>query len=93
MSEENIGHQTWNSEEQRKQMARAVNAEKSMFGRTMILTSAGKITSDNVVKIVSQAYQTHLKNREEIDYLWRYYKGDRTDRTHRGKSSQRDRYL
>lgn len=76
MSEENIGHQTWNSEEQRKQMARAVNAEKSMFGRTMILTSAGKITSDNVVKIVSQAYQTHLKNREEIDYLWRYYKGD-----------------
>ena len=76
MSEENIGHQTWNSEEQRKQMARAVNAEKSMFGRTMILTSAGKITSDNVVKIVSQAYRTHLKNREEIDYLWRYYKGD-----------------
>ena len=64
-----------NSEEERKQAARAVNATKTMFGRRMILTSADAITADNVVKVVSQAYNTHLLNREEIEYLWNYYKG------------------
>ena len=77
MSEENREHlQHWNSEEGRKQMARAVYASRTMFGRTMILTSAEQITDENVVKIVSQAYQTHLRNREEIEYLWKYYKGE-----------------
>ena len=61
VSEENREHlQHWNSEEGRKQMARAVYASRTMFGRTMILTSAEQITDENVVKIVSQAYQTHL---------------------------------
>ena len=77
VSEVNENHQQhWNSEEQRKQMARAAYATRTMFGRRVILTSAGKITDANVVDIVSKAYQVHLQNREEIDYLWRYYKGE-----------------
>lgn len=77
MSEENREHlQHWNSEEERKQMASAVYATRTMFGRTMILTSAERINDGNVVKIVEQAYQTHLKNQNEIEYLWKYYKGD-----------------
>ena len=68
-----LNHQT--SQEQREQMAKAVYATRTMFGRTVILTSKD-ITDDNVVDIVSKAYKTHLKNREEIEYLWRYYKGD-----------------
>ena len=76
MGEVNENHQQYqNSQEQRQQMARAMYATKTMFGRTVILTSKD-ITDDNVVSIVSQAYKTHLKNREEIEYLWRYYKGD-----------------
>lgn len=76
MGEVNENHQQYqNSEEQRQQMARAIYASKTMFGRTMILTSAKRITADNVVKIVEQAYTTHLNNRSDIDYLWNYYKG------------------
>ena len=64
-----------NSQEQREQFVRAVYAAKQMFGRRMIFTSADAITAGNVVKIVEQAYETHLLNRGEIEYLWNYYKG------------------
>ena len=63
------------SQEQRVQEARAVAATKVMFGRRMILTSADEINADNVVNVVEQAYNTHLLNRGEIEYLWQYYKG------------------
>ena len=46
-----------------------------MFGRRPIYTSETAINAGNVVKVVEQAYLTHLINREEIDYLWNYYKG------------------
>ena len=49
---------------------------KRMFGRRMILTSEQKITASNVAKVMQDAYNTHCMNRGEIDYLWRYYKGD-----------------
>lgn len=64
-----------NSQEEREQTAKAVYATKTMFGRRMILTSADAITADNVVKIVENAYTTHLMNSGEIEYLWNYYKG------------------
>ena len=82
MSELNLNspenHQT--SQEQRKQMAKAVYATREMSGRRMILTSAKTITANNVAKIVDQAYNTHLLNRSDIDYLWRYYKGEQPSR-------------
>ena len=64
-----------NSQEEREQAAKAVYATKTMFGRRVILTSADAITAENVVKVVEQAYNTHLLNRGEIEYLWNYYKG------------------
>ena len=64
-----------NSQDQRQQEARAVYATKNMFGRRVILTSADAITAENVIKVVEQAYNTHLLNVSEIDYLWNYYKG------------------
>ena len=64
-----------NSQEEREQSAKAVYATKTMFGRRQIFTSAESITADNVTKIVEKAYNVHLLNREEIEYLWNYYKG------------------
>jgi len=64
-----------NSQEEREQAAKAVYATKVMFGRRMILTSADIINAVNVINVVEKAYNTHLLNRSEIDYLWNYYKG------------------
>ena len=64
-----------NSQEEREQAAKAVYATKQMFGRQMILTSADIINAVNVISVVEKAYNVHLLNRSEIDYLWNYYKG------------------
>lgn len=53
----------------------AMMPRKQMFGRRAIYTSENEITAQNIVKVVEQAYITHLINRGEIDYLWNYYKG------------------
>jgi SPP1 family phage portal protein len=55
---------------------RNLYAPRRLFGRRIIYSAESKITDENVVKILDQAYQTHLLNRGEIDYLWKYYKGD-----------------
>ena len=47
----------------------------TMLGRRAIFTSETEITPANVIKVVEQAYITHLINRGEIEYLWNYYKG------------------
>ena len=62
--------------EERVQQQSAVGAAKRLFGRTVIFTSADEINLGNVRKVVEDAYTTHLKNRGEIEYLWKYYKGD-----------------
>lgn len=48
---------------------------RNLFGRRVIYTSEDMITADNVAAVVDQAYITHLINRDEIEYLWNYYKG------------------
>ena len=53
----------------------AAVSSRMMFGRRVIFSSENTITDDNVAKVVEQAYVDHLKNRDEIDYLWNYYKG------------------
>lgn len=50
--------------------------KKGLFGRRKIFASVDTVTPENVSKVVEQAYNTHLLNRGEIEYLWRYYKGD-----------------
>ena len=64
-----------NSQEERQQQTKAVYATKTMFGRRKILTSVDAITAENVTKVVENAYNVHLLNQSEIEYLWNYYKG------------------
>ena len=47
-----------------------------MFGRRMIKTSATFIDSSNIQDELLKAMEKHGLNRSEIDYLYRYYKGE-----------------
>ena len=50
---------------------------RQLFGRRMIVTDAPKITRENVIdEVIHKAHITHLINKDEIEYLWKYYKGD-----------------
>lgn len=46
-----------------------------MYGRRVITTDAPEITDANIVAELTEAMNTHIKNRAEIDYLWNYYRG------------------
>lgn len=48
---------------------------RNLFGRQVIFSTEPEITDKNIVAVVEQAYLDHLKNRDEIQYLWDYYKG------------------
>jgi len=45
------------------------------YGRTQIFTDETEITRDNVISVVQKAMNVHSKNRGEIAYLYKYYKG------------------
>ena len=47
-----------------------------LYGRRNIITDATEITSANVVEELEKAMNTHILNREEIEYLWKYYRGE-----------------
>ena len=49
---------------------------RTMYGRRVITTDVTEITAENVVEVLEEAMQLHEKNRSEIDYLWKYYKGE-----------------
>lgn len=49
---------------------------RNMSGRRMIKSSVSAITSDNLLDVLGKALATHEMNRSEIDYLYKYYKGD-----------------
>lgn len=48
---------------------------RNLYGRANIVTDALEITRDNVVEEIEKAMRTHIVNREEIEYLWNYYRG------------------
>ena len=48
---------------------------RNLYGRRIITTDAVEITSKNVVAEIEKAMYNHTVNREEIEYLWNYYKG------------------
>ena len=48
---------------------------RTMYGRQMITTDANEITSENIVKELDKAIIKHKINRDEIEYLWNYYRG------------------
>lgn len=45
------------------------------YGRTQIFSDETVITSENVVSVIQKAMNVHSKNRGEIAYLYKYYKG------------------
>lgn len=47
-----------------------------MFGRTVIYTDVSSVTSENVCEVLNKALTTHAQNQSEIDYLYKYYKGN-----------------
>lgn len=49
---------------------------RTMHGRRVITTDVSEITAGNVVEVLTEAMKIHEKNRGEIEYLWKYFKGD-----------------
>ena len=49
---------------------------RTMYGRRVITTDVTEITAANVVEVLEEAMKLHEKNRCEIDYLWKYFKGE-----------------
>lgn len=47
-----------------------------MYGRKTIKTDAVEITNENVIQELEKAMKYHIFNRGEIDYLWKYYRGE-----------------
>lgn len=56
--------------------SKPVAETRPLHGRRVIKTSVTEITRDNVLDVLGKALITHDMNRSEIDYLWRYYRGD-----------------
>lgn len=56
--------------------SKSLGKTRAMFGRRMIKTSATFIDSSNIQDELLKAMEKHELNRSEIDYLYRYYKGD-----------------
>ena len=52
------------------------NETKKMTGRRIIKTSEPEISDNNVLEVLRKSLNTHILNRSEIDYLYKYYKGD-----------------
>ena len=52
------------------------NETKVMNGRRIIKTSVREITETNVLDVLRKTLDIHSLNRSEIDYLYKYYKGD-----------------
>ena len=49
---------------------------RRLFGRRVIYTEATEIHQDNVIEVLQKAMLTHLDNQADIDYLYKYYRGD-----------------
>lgn len=57
-------------------LAEAAAVASKFTGRTQIFTTEAEITTENISKVLGQAYLAHLKNQNDIEYLYKYYKGD-----------------
>lgn len=49
---------------------------RRLFGRRVIYTEVTDINEGNIIDVLQKALFTHLQNQSEIDYLYRYYRGD-----------------
>ena len=51
-------------------------AYSALFGRRVIYTDEENIDRSNVVDVLKKAYTVHRRNKYEIEYLYKYYRGD-----------------
>lgn len=51
-------------------------AGRRLFGRRVIYTEVPEITESNIIDVLRKALFVHLQNQADIDYLYRYYRGD-----------------
>lgn len=51
-------------------------ASRRLFGRRVIYTNVPEINRGNIIDVLQKALFTHQLNQGEIDYLYRYYKGE-----------------
>lgn len=63
---------------------KGLSETRIMNGRRIIKSSVSEITDANVTEVLWKALGVHEWNRSEIDYLYKYYKGDQPIR-HRVK--------
>ena len=49
--------------------------KRRMFGRTEICSNVESVTRENIVRVLGKALVTHNQNSLEIDYLYRYMRG------------------
>lgn len=49
--------------------------ERQLFGRDVITIDEVEITDKNIVEILDKVMSIHTKNRNDIQYLWDYYRG------------------
>lgn len=53
-----------------------LTSEHKFLGRQVIYTSREVINENTIPTIINGAMNRHLKNRDEIEYLYRYFRGD-----------------
>ena len=51
------------------------SVSRVLLGRRIIKTEFGEITRANVVDVLKKAFTVHLRNKIDIEYLYRYYCG------------------
>ena len=49
---------------------------RALFGRRVIYSDVPEVTADNIIEVLQKAMFVHLQNAADIDYLYRYYRGD-----------------
>ena len=49
--------------------------ERQLFGRDVITIDEVEITDKNITDILDKVMSIHTKNRNDIQYLWNYYRG------------------
>ena len=66
-----------------------------LFGRRVLKSSVRVITPENVLDVLERARYDHEKNRSELEYLWKYYKGEQPilRRTKKKRFWRKDRRL
>jgi SPP1 family phage portal protein len=55
---------------------KSTSQTRQLHGRRVIFTNVKSVDKDNVIDVLTKALNTHNLNRSEIDYLWKYYRGN-----------------